>query len=289
MKITKAIIAVAGYGTRFLPATKVQPKQMIPIIDKPIIQYVVEEVVASGIETVILVTRAGCYSLEDHFDSSSDLENQLENSNKHDLLKTVKKIPRLAHFVYLRQTKDYPYGNGTPLLVAQNLIAKDEPFVFMFGDDIVKSKTPAIKQLINLWKKNPNSIVIAAQEVPKEDVSRYGIVKLKRGTKNHLESIVEKPSPSEAPSRLAQLGRFVLNKKIIDILARRRLGKGGELWLTDAIAEYAKKHKVLVAKIEGKWLTTDDPLRWIKATLELALTRPDLKVELKNYLRSLKV
>lgn len=284
MKITKAVIAAAGYGTRFLPATKVQPKEMLPVIDKPVIQYLVEEAVASGIKTVIIVTRAGSHIMEDHFDSSFELEVQLKNANKKELLKKVKRIPKLADFVYLRQTKEYPYGNAVPLLVAQNLIAKGEHFVYMFGDDLVKAEVPATKQMIDLWKKNPQSVVVATQEVPEEEVSRYGIVRLKKGSENRVEGIIEKPEPDKAPSNLAQFGRFILNRRLVDSLTTQKTGKGGELWLADAIANYAQKYPVLAARIKGKWLTTGDPLRFLKTIIEFALDRPDLKKELKKYL-----
>jgi UTP--glucose-1-phosphate uridylyltransferase len=288
-KIKKAIIAAAGYGTRFLPATKVQPKEMLPIIDKPIIQYLVEEAVASGITDIIIVTRAGLHSVEDHFDSTFEIEQQLKANNKKALLKAVKRIPRMANFIYLRQTKDLPYGNGAPLLVAADLIEKGESFVYMFGDDLVKSKIPATKQLISVFRKNPGSVVVAAQAVPKDEVDRYGIIKFKKGSQSRIEDIVEKPDPDRAPSNLAQFGRFILNKGVIDLLAEKKLGKGGELWLADAIARYAKKRKTVVAKIKGQWHTTGDPLRYMKAMVEFALDRPDFGKEFKKYLQSLEL
>lgn len=291
-KITKAVIAVAGYGTRFLPATKNQPKEMLPIIDKPIIQYLVEECVEAGIENIILVTRFGQSVMENHFDSNVELEDQLRANGKKDLLEKVLRVSQMANIVYVRQRKHFPYGNGTPLLVASDLINRDESFVFMWGDDMVKSKVPAVKQVIDLWKKSPKSVILGAQEVALEEVSRYGIVKLKKGTKNEVHSVVEKPEPDKTPSRLAQYGRFVLNHKIIDILwqnyEKKKLGKGGELWLTDAVQEFIKnKGKVLVAPIEGKWMTTGDPLRYLMTTVEYALDREDIGPEFKEYLKSL--
>jgi len=291
-KITKAIIAVAGYGTRFLPATKNQPKEMLPIIDKPIIQYLVEECVESGIENIILVTRFGQSVMENHFDSNVELEDQLRANGKKELLQKVQRVSQMANIVYVRQRKHFPYGNGTPLLAAKDLINKDESFVFMWGDDMVKSKVPAVKQVIKLWQKSPRSVILGAQEVPLSEVNRYGIVKIKRGTVNEVHSVVEKPDPDKTPSRLAQYGRFVLNHKIIDILAdhyaKGKLGRGGELWLTDAIQEFIKnKGKVLVAPIDGKWVTTGDPLRYLMATVEYALDREDIGPEFKDYLKSL--
>ncbi len=297
MKITKAVIAVAGYGTRFLPATKVQPKEMLPIVDKPVVQYLVEEAVASGITDIILVTRSGNQALEDHFDSSRELEIHLESQKKWRELEEVQRIPTMANFIYVRQTKDMPYGNGTPLLCAKSLIHPDEAVVYMFGDDIVKSEVPCAKQLMDVYYECQPAAVIAVQEVPMDEVSRYGVPKLKPGVGHReLEYIVEKPAPEKAPSNLAQLGRFVLSSKIIDILEELKEdlkkenskgGENGELWLTDAIDRLAATDTVIVHPIEGKWLTTGDPLRFLKTTVEFALDRPDIAAEFAEYLRGL--
>jgi len=181
-KITKAIVAVAGYGTRFLPATKNQPKQMLPIIDKPIIHHVVDECVASGIKDVIIVTQAGQGSIEDYFDSHVEIEHALEVNGKKELLDQIRRIPLMANFVYVRQKKNLPYGNGTPLLCAAPLIDDDEAFAYLFGDDLVISKTPCLKQLISIYENCNCDGVIAAQRIPKSEISRYGIVKFKTGT-----------------------------------------------------------------------------------------------------------
>lgn len=292
--VSKAVIAVAGYGTRFLPATKNQPKEMLPLIDKPVIQYLVEECVDSGIENIILVTRFGQSVLENHFDSNAELEQQLKADGKLDLLAKVQRVSQMANIVYVRQRGHLPYGNGTPLLVVKDIIDKNEPFVFMWGDDLVQAQEPATKQMLRVWRKQPRSIVLGAQEVPLEEVSRYGIVKIKRGTENVVQSIVEKPDPTKTPSRLAQYGRFVLNHKIIDILwhnyEKKKFGKGGELWLTDAVEEYNRAGgKVLVAPIEGNWVTTGDPLRYMRAMVEFALVRDDIGPEFREYLKSLKL
>jgi UTP--glucose-1-phosphate uridylyltransferase len=288
MNITKAIIAVAGYGTRFIPATKVQPKEMLPIVDKPVVQYLVEEAVASGITDIILVTRSGNQALEDHFDSSRELEIHLEAQKKWKELEAVRRIPNLANFIYVRQSRDMPYGNGTPLLCAKSLISADEAFVYMFGDDVVQSEVPCTKQLIDVFNQFQPAGVIAVQEVPHEEVDRYGIPKLKEGCERaELEYIVEKPAPAYAPSNLAQLGRFVFTRKIIDILENLSVGKGGELWLTDAVDRLAARDTVLVHTIQGRWFTTGDPLRLLKTTIELALDRPDIGRELAAYLRDL--
>jgi len=288
MPITKAVIAVAGYGTRFIPATKVQPKEMLPIVDKPVVQYLVEEAVASGITDVVLVTRSGNQAVEDHFDSSRELEMHLEAQGKLRELEEIRRISSMANFIYIRQGKNMPYGNGTPLLCAKPLIHKDEAVVYMFGDDIVKSEVPCARQLIEVYERHHPAGVIAVQEVPRHELGRYGVPKLKPGTtRNELEYIVEKPSPAEAPSNLAQLGRFVLTYQIIPILERLSLGKDGELWLTDAIDELAAQDTVLVHPIQGKWFTTGDPLRFLQTTVEFALDRPDIGPEFLAYLRGL--
>jgi len=288
-KVTKAVIAAAGYGTRFLPATKNQPKEMLPIIDKPIIHYLVEECVASGIKDIIIVTRSGQGIMEDYFDNSLELEYMLDSNGKETLLKTVRKIPQLANFVYVRQKKNLPYGNGTPLLCAAPLIDNDETFAYLFGDDLVNSKTPCLKQLINIYEKESCDGVIAAQEIDISEANRYGIFKFKKGT-NEIKELVEKPDPDKAPSNMANDGRFILNYKTIKELRKKKLGKNNELWLTDAIA-MAIKHKgrFIAHKIEGEWLTTGDPLRYMKTQVRMALDRKDIGDDFTKFLKSLKL
>lgn len=292
-KITKAVIAAAGYGTRFLPATKNQAKEMLPIVDKPIIQYLVEEAVESGIEEVILVTRMGQSSMENHFDSNPELERALEEDGKTELLQKVKKVTTMANVIYTRQRKHLPYGNGTPLLTVKNLIEKGERFVYMFGDDLVLSKTPCAKQLIDYSNKKDGAVTVAVQEVPESEVHRYGIYELEEGSEDRVKNAVEKPDAKDAPSRLAQFGRFVLNYDIIDILNRHneenKLGKDGELWLIDGIIEYAKENPVFAARIEGEWMTTGDPLRYMKTQVRYGLEREDIKEDFKEYLKNLKL
>ena len=282
--IRKAVIAVAGSGTRFLPATKAQPKEMLPIVDKPIVQYVVEEMVAAGITDIILVTKWDKKTLEDHFDRSFELEYSLEQAGKKKLLDEVRRISTMANFIYVRQKG--PYGNGTPILSAASLI-EGEPFVFAWGDDLVLSKTPFTKKLIENYKKN-GSPVIGVQSVPKHLVDRYGIVKLRAGTKE-MEQVVEKPPVDKAPSRLAQFGRMVLTPEIVTILKETALGRGGELWVTDAISEYIRRGgRFMVEEVkDGKWLTTGDPLNYLEAVVEYALIRPDIGKEFKEYLKKL--
>lgn len=286
MKIKKAVIAVAGSGTRLLPATKSMPKEMLPIVDKPIIQLVVEELVEADIQDIILVTKWDKKPLEDHFDRSWALENELDKNGKEDYLKEVKRVANLANFIYVRQKG--PYGNGTPVLSAASLV-DDEPFVFVWGDDLVKSKISFTKQLITDYEES-GKMAIAAQEVPLDQVSRYGIVDIDQETMQ-LKKIIEKPSIEEAPSQLADFGRMILNQEIVDILKETPLGKGKELWIVDAISEYVRRGgKYYVKKVEdGEWLTTGDPLNYLKAVLKYAFDREDLADDLKKFIQEMKI
>ncbi|EKE16341.1 MAG: hypothetical protein ACD_11C00020G0046 [uncultured bacterium] len=283
-KIRKAVIAVAGSGTRLLPATKSMPKEMLPIVDKPIIQLVVEELVEAGIEDIIFVTRWDKKPLEDHFDRSVALEDDLKKNGKEELSKKILDIAEMANFIHVRQKG--PYGNGTPVLSAASLV-NDEPFIFCFGDDLVKSKTSFTKQMIEDYEKTGN-LVMGVQEVSQKDVVRYGIVKLKEGT-NQMIDIIEKPTIEEAPSRLAGFGRYILNKEVVDILKNTALGKGNELWIVDAIKEYINRGGIFLAKEvkDGQWMTTGDPLNYLKAILAYASDREDLKDDLKDYVNEL--
>lgn len=284
-KIKKAVVAVAGSGTRMLPATKAMPKEMLPIIDKPIIQLVAEELVAGGIEDIILVTKWDKKPLEDHFDYNWALLDDLRKAGKEELREEMKKIGDLANFIYVRQKG--PYGNGTPLLSASSLLG-DEPFVYVWGDDLVKSKVSFTRQMVEGYDKTGN-LCIGAQEVPHEVVNRYGVVKLKPGTMQ-LEDIIEKPALDEAPSNLAVFGRMILDRGIIGILKDVPLGKGNELWMTDAIREYVRQGGTFMAQAiqDGEWLTTGDPLNYLTTTLKYAMDREDLKSALKGYFKDIK-
>lgn len=283
-KITKGVIAVAGSGTRFLPATKSLPKEMLPIVDKPIVHYVVEEMVQSGITDIVFVTRADKKSLEDYFDQNAVLENELRQAGKIKYLEQMEQISQMANFIYIRQKG--PYGNGTPVLNAMSLVG-NEPFVFAFGDDLVKSKVPFTRQLIENYERN-QAVVMGCQEVQPHEVSYYGIIKLQEQTSiMEIEKIVEKPSREEAPSRLSNFGRFILVPEICDILAELPMGKGGELWLTDAIEEYIRRGNRVVAQPvqDGRWYTTGDPLHFLQVTLEYALDREDYGPGLREMLK----
>ncbi|OGF27103.1 UTP--glucose-1-phosphate uridylyltransferase [Candidatus Falkowbacteria bacterium RIFOXYB2_FULL_47_14] len=283
-KIKKAVVAVAGSGTRLLPATKAMPKEMLPIVDKPIIQLVAEELVAGGIEDIILVTKWDKKPLEDHFDHSWALENDLRQAGKEEKLKEIVALAEMANFIYVRQKG--PYGNGTPILSAASLV-KDEPFVYVWGDDLVKSKVSFTKQMIDDYNESGH-LQIGVQEVERDQVNRYGIVKLKEGTMR-IEDIVEKPAIEDAPSNLADFGRMILDQDIIDVLARTKLGKGNELWVVDAIRDYIKGGGEFYAKKveDGEWLTTGDPLNLLRATLKYASDREDLKKMIKEFSRNL--
>jgi len=283
-KIKKAVVAVAGSGTRFLPVTKSMPKEMLPIVDKPIIQLVVEELVAAGIEDIILVTKWDKKPLEDHFDQNWALVDELKKAGKEKLLEEVKKISNLANFIYIRQKG--PYGNGTPVLSAANIV-KNEPFMFVWGDDLVKSEVPFAKQMVDDYNKTGH-LMIGVQEVPLDQVNRYGIVKLKKGTMQ-IEDIIEKPTMENTPSRLADFGRMILNQEIVDILKETALGKDNELYLVDALRNYIKRGGKFYAKeIEnGEWLTTGDPLNYLKTMLKYAFDREDIGSEMKKFTREL--
>lgn len=291
-KIKKAVIAAAGYGTRFLPATKNQPKEMLPIIDKPIIHHLVEECVNSGITDIIIVTRAGQGIMEDYFDSHLELEQMLDANGKESLLKTIRKIPQLANFVYVRQKKNLPYGNGTPLLVAAPLIDDDEAFVYMFGDDLTLAKTPVTKQLIDVYYHEGPSAILAVQEVPDSEVERYGTVEYKKGARNKYEikSLLEKMPLGKNLSNMAQFGRFVFSYDVIREVKKTKPGKDDELWIADVLNNLAKKGKRVIAQpIKGEWLTTGDPLRYMETQVRFALERRDIGKDFSKFLKSLKL
>ena len=283
-QIRKAVVAVAGSGTRFLPVTKAMPKEMLPIVDKPIIQLVVEELVAAGIQDIILVTKWDKKPLEDHFDPNWALVHDLKKTGKESLVSEIDRLSELANFVIVRQKG--PYGNGTPVLTAASMLG-DEPFIYAWGDDLVKSKVSFSKQLVDDFAEH-GSPVIGVQSVPREDVSRYGIVSLRDGTRE-IEDIVEKPSIEDAPSNLADFGRMIFTKDVIDILQRTALGKDNELWVVDAIREYVHGGgKFLAKEVEGgRWLTTGDPVNYLRALLIYAMDRDDVKGPLLSIMKEL--
>lgn len=282
--VRKGVIAVAGHGTRFLPATKVMPKEMLPIIDTPIVQYIVEEMVEAGIEQIIFVTSSDKRALEDHFDHSHELEYHLKEQGKLDRLDKISKIANMASFVYIRQKG--PYGNGTPCLNVRDIIG-NEPFIYAFGDDLVKSKVSFTRQLVDTYHRTGASCVLGAQEVPIDEIHKYGCYGLVPGSNDlQIEKIVEKPKATEAPSNLAGFGRYLLDPAIFAVLEEAQLGKDNELWLMDAVATLiGQGHKVVAQNVvEGQWITTGDPLNFLKATVEYLKDRDDLRDAFKQYL-----
>lgn len=287
-KIRKAIIPAAGFGTRFLPQTKAMPKEMLPIVDKPVIQYVVEELVASGIRDIVLVTGWHKRSIEDHFDYPNELIQMLEEQGKHDLKKEVIRTAELANFIYIRQKG--PYGNGTPVLCAREIIG-DEPFVVMWGDEFIYSNPPRAKQCIDVFERYGDP-VISAIEVDKDDVSRYGIVDASNVENNvwQIKKLIEKPKKEEAPSNLAAHGCYVLTPDIFPILADLGPGKSGEIWLTDAIRLLMKSRPVYACAIkDGRYYDTGNKLEYLKTVVEFALAHKDLNGEFRDYLKKLKL
>lgn len=276
----KAVIPAAGFGTRFLPATKSQPKEMLPVFDKPTIQYVVEEAVASGIDDILIVTGRGKRSIEDHFDRSLELEATLENSDKYERLKLVQDITGLADICYVRQKEQN--GLGDAISCAEKHVG-DEPFAVLLGDSITKGQTPCTKQLIDVYNKYEKS-AISLEAVPKEKVERYGIIKGSQVEDNiyQIEKLVEKPSVNQAPSNLAIMGRYVLTPDIFDKINETEVGVGGEIQLTDALS---KLDKIYGVEFEGKTYDIGNRLEWLKTSIEFAMDT-DAKDELKKYMQT---
>ncbi|HMU55483.1 MAG TPA: UTP--glucose-1-phosphate uridylyltransferase GalU [Nitrospira sp.] len=282
--VRKAIIPAAGMGTRFLPATKASPKEMLPLVDKPLIQYAVEEAVASGIEDIIVVTGRGKRAIEDHFDRSVELEENLKGNGKAQLLSQMRHISNLANFCYVRQPE--ALGLGHAVLCAQRLIG-DEPFAVILGDEIIDAQVPGLAQLIHTFKRR-NGAVLGVQEVPHQEVNRYGIVSPGRlaGGLHRVLDVVEKPSPSDAPSNLAVIGRYVLPPEVFSILRKTRPGKNGEIQLTDALKELARAEPMYALEIQGQRYDAGDKLGFLIATVEFALKNPALGSEFTDYLHA---
>ncbi|HUK47260.1 MAG TPA: UTP--glucose-1-phosphate uridylyltransferase GalU [Terriglobales bacterium] len=291
MKVCKAVFPAAGLGTRFLPATKAQPKEMLPLVDKPIIQYGVEEAMAAGCDQIIIVTGRGKTAIEDHFDVSFELEKILEEKGKTDLLQIVREISDMIHVAYVRQKE--PLGLGHAVLTARELVGH-EPFAVLLADDVIDAEVPVLKQMIRVFEQTQCS-VIATQIVEGPAISAYGVLDVRPADGHHggrlyeILNMVEKPKLEDAPSNLAIIGRYILTPAIFDILTKTPLGKGGELQLTDAMRLLLKQEKMYAYVYEGKRHDTGDKLGFLKATVEFALKRDDLGVQLKEYLRTLKL
>src|SRR6266699_3682178 len=291
MKVRKAVFPAAGLGTRFLPATKAQPKEMLPLVDKPIIQYGVEEALSAGCDQIIIITGRGKQAIEDHFDVSYELEKMLEEKGKTDLLQIVRQISDMIHVAYVRQKE--ALGLGHAVLTARELVG-NEAFAVLLADDVIDAEVPVLKQMMRVFEQTQCS-VIATQIVEGEAISAYGVLDVKPadghqgGRLYQVLNLVEKPSLEEAPSNLAIIGRYILTPAIFDVLAHTPMGKGGELQLTDALKLLLKEEKMYAYVYEGTRHDTGDKLGFLKATVEFALKRDDLGGPLKEYLRTLKL
>ncbi|MGD7043165.1 UTP--glucose-1-phosphate uridylyltransferase GalU [Jeotgalibacillus proteolyticus] len=284
-KIKKAIIPAAGLGTRFLPATKAMPKEMLPIVDKPTIQYIVEEAIASGIEDIIIVTGKGKRAIEDHFDNAPELEKNLYEKGKLDLLEKVQASGNLGNIHYIRQKN--PAGLGHAVLCAKQFIG-DEPFAVLLGDDIVEADTPCLKQLMDQYDETGSS-VIGVQTVPDQDTHRYGIIAPgeQEGRLHMVEHFVEKPKQGTAPSNLAIMGRYVLTPEIFEILENQKVGAGGEIQLTDAIESLNQKQEVYAYDFEGSRYDVGEKQGFVKTTIEFALKHPELRNETIEFMEKI--
>lgn len=278
-KVKKCIIPVAGMGTRFLPATKATPKEMLPIIDKPTLQYIVEEAVASGIEEILFITSPYKNSVMDHFDKNFELESRLKESGKFDKLHMIENVSSLAKFYYMRQGE--PMGSGHAINLAKSFVG-DEPFAVMYGDDLMKSEVPVLKQLIDIYEEKDCN-VIGVQEVDPSIVYKYGIIEY-ADEEGKIKDIIEKPSVEEAPSNHAGLGRYIVKPEIFDELENLKRGAGNEYQFTDGMKALMKKQEFYACKFNGKYFDIGNQFGYIKANIEFALDRDDIKGDLSNYL-----
>jgi UTP--glucose-1-phosphate uridylyltransferase len=286
VRIRKAVFPAAGLGTRFLPATKASPKEMLPLVDKPLIQYGVEEAIASGIEQVILVTGRGKTAIEDHFDVSKELEMLLEEKGKKQLLREVREISSMVDFAYVRQKE--ALGLGHAILCARHLVG-DEPFAVCLGDDIIDSRVPAMRQLIDVYRRYHAS-VLAVVRVPRTQISAYGVIDPERMGEERLyrvRDLVEKPTVERAPSELAVIGRYVLTPAVFGRLAETRPGKGGEIQLTDGLHALLADEPIYAVEVEGDRYDAGDKFGFLKATVSFALKRPELREEFRKFLKGL--
>lgn len=291
-KITKAVIAAAGRGTRFLPAVKSYPKELVPILSKPNLQYLVEELIGAGITQIAIVHRFGDDAIKRYFTPDPDLEAYLIQNNKLQYLDSLKAIwAKVEKFEFIAQPVNLPYGNGSPVIAAKEFIGTD-PFVYMFGDDLIVEPEPGkfLGQMIATFEKYEPSAVVSTQIIPDSEVNRYGIIQYKENSSipNQINAVIEKPTLEEAPSRNAILGRFVLSHKVVDTMDTLKPGKDNELWLADANNYLAANDVVINQTIQnGEWMTTGDPLRWLKANIAIALLDPAIKDDFTSFLQTL--
>jgi len=282
MKVRKAIITAAGWGTRFLPVTKAQPKEMLPLINKPLIQYTVEEAINSGIEQITVVTALGKRAIEDYFDRSFELEYFLKQKKEIKLLQEIRELSDLVDICYIRQKEQL--GLGHAILTARGIIG-DEPFAVLLPDDVVDSKVPALKQMMGAYERYETSI-IAVERVSREDTKRYGIIEPGKvsGRTYPVRSLVEKPKPAQAPSDLGVVGRYILTPQIFDILGTTPPGKNREIQLTDALQQLLKQQSIYAYELKGVRYDTGTPLGWLEATIAFAFKHPDIRQKLRDYL-----
>ncbi|HSD55960.1 MAG TPA: UTP--glucose-1-phosphate uridylyltransferase [Candidatus Saccharimonadales bacterium] len=282
---TKAVIAAAGFGTRFLPQTKAMPKEMLPIVDKPVIQIIVEQLVAAGVTDIIIVTGSSKRAIEDHFDRSDDLEAELRAKGKDKYADMIRDIAEMANFVYVRQ-KGVPKGNSRPLLNAKHLLGKDEPFFYLFADDFFRCEVPYPQQLLEAYEKT-GAPVISAVKVEPEDAKRLGMIDTADQIDDHtfkVNGLVEKPGAENTPSLFASVGSFLLTPDILEIIEQEKTGVGGEIVLADAINEFAKTNDIYCRFIEGVWHDAGDKGRYLQAIVDHALLDPELGDEFRSYL-----
>src|SRR3989338_6811256 len=288
-RITKALIPAAGFGTRFLPQTKAMPKEMLPVVDKPVIQYVVEEIVNSGIDDIVIVTGATKRAIEDHFDApNEELVQTLMNGQKEEILAQLNHISELANFIYIRQKG--PYGNGTPVLAGQSVI-EDEPFAVIWGDEFILAEPPRLKQMIDVHEKYGGVVIFGVKIDKKEDLRRYGIADIEQveGNVFKVKEIIEKPDPDQAPSDIAMIGAYILPPEIFGALKRVQPGKGGEIWLVGAINLLKKKGEALYTVVvkNSKYYDTGNKLEYLKTVVELARSHPEIGEEFNKFLKEL--
>lgn len=285
----KGIITIAGYGTRFLPASKAIPKELFPIAGIPLIQYHVENLVSGGITEIIVVVRGDGEVIQRHFAPAPELEQHLAEHGKDELLAEVRRISQMAELVLVCQPNTLPYGNASPALAARPWLNPGEPFYYVFGDDIVIGDAPVSRQLLDAFERFRPAAVVGIQRVADEETHLYGCIKFKPGSDREMIGTVEKPAPGTAPSNWVQIGHFVFTPELFDVLDTLEPGKGGELWLADAVTQLAARATVIAQPIEGEWMAAGDPLRHLKACIAMSLRRPDMRDELIAYLRSLKL
>lgn len=287
-KIRKAVFPAAGLGTRFLPATKAQPKEMLPLVDKPLIQYVIEEALDSDVENIIIITGRGKNAIEDHFDVSFELEKTLEERGKEDLLEIVREVSSMANLAYVRQKQ--ALGLGHAVLMAKDLVG-NEPFAVLLGDDIIDSEVPCLRQMIEVYERHDGAPVLAVQEVAGEAISRFGVIAGEEVEPDvfRISDMVEKPKPQDAPSNLAIIGRYILPPEVFPLIEQTAAGVGGEIQITDALRSLAGQRPFYGYRFKGRRHDAGDKLGFLEATVEFALKSPDLGEPFREYLKSLKL